>query len=116
VPGDLWDAADLAAAPASLRLSRVYLPLAIPGLALAAIGVAIFQAGELEASILVAPPGCEPVSRFIASQLHYNVDLDVPAALCLFQVAAVLIVVALIRFAARFLMRENRFREKETMP
>jgi iron(III) transport system permease protein len=101
VPRELWEAADLEGAPLATRLFRVYLPLALPGLALAATGVILLGSAELGAALLIAPPGHVPVPVAISSELHYNVDLDVPAALCLFQAAAVTASVIFIRAAAR---------------
>ena len=103
VPPALWEAADLAAVPALRRFLRVWLPLAAPGLALAACAGVVLQVGEVAAAVLLAPPGHRPPSVVISAELHYNVNLDVPAALCLFQVAAVLIMIACIRIPARLL-------------
>jgi iron(III) transport system permease protein len=112
VPSDLWDAARLVPMPAPARLARVYLPLAGPGLALALGAVVLLQSGELAAAILVAPPGERPVSVVISSELHYNVNLEVPAALCLLQVATVLLLLGAIYLLGR--MSWTSFRRRST--
>ncbi len=107
VPRELWEVAELAQLPAPIRLIKVYLPLAAPGLALSAVAVAIFQSGELASSVLIAPPGHRPIPVVISSELHYNVNLEVPAALCLFQVAVVLFMIGAIFLLARWLVPDR---------
>ncbi len=79
--------------------------LAAPGIALAAGAVVLLASGELGSAVLLAPPGHRPAPVVISAALHYNVDLDVPAALCLFQAGAVLGMIALIRIPARLVAR-----------
>jgi iron(III) transport system permease protein len=116
IPGELWEATDLAGLSRARWLARVYLPLAGPGLALAASAVTIFQSGEVAAAVLLAPPGHRPVPVAIASELHYNVNLDVPAALCLFQSAVVLMMIGAIRIPARILTAGARRGHSNSVP
>jgi iron(III) transport system permease protein len=51
-------------------------------LTLAALSAMVISIGELAATILVAPPGIEPLSVRIFGLLHYNVE-DQLAAICL---------------------------------
>jgi len=101
VPAALWESADLEPAGPWRRLLRVHIPLALPGLALAAGGVVLLSSGEVGAALLLAPPGIQPAPVAISAAFHYDVDLEVPAALCLFQALAVLFMIALIRIPAR---------------
>ncbi len=101
VPRELWEAADLAPISSWERLRRVSLPLSAPGLVLAASAVAILQAGDVAAAVLLAPPGHRPLAVEISSALHYSVDLEIPAALCLFQIASTLAVAGGIRLAGK---------------
>ncbi|MBI4582652.1 MAG: ABC transporter permease subunit [Planctomycetes bacterium] len=101
VPLEYLESAALSPAAFHARLLRVYLPLAAPGLALAAAAFLIFQSGELSASVLAAPPGFQPVPLTIYSLLHYNTVLETPAALCLFHLAAVLFMIGCFQLLAR---------------
>lgn len=94
VPVECWEAADLSPRGPLDRFWRVYLPLAAPGLALGACGFLLFQSAEIAVAVLVAPPGLEPIPLKVYSLLHYNTELEVPAALCVFQVALVLTMMA----------------------
>jgi ABC-type Fe3+ transport system permease subunit len=76
-----------------------------PGaMVVAALGAAVVSVGELAATILVAPPGIEPLSIRIFGLLHYNV-MDQLAAitlmLILLHAAAVWVLLALGRRALR---------------
>ncbi len=77
------------------RLLQVYLPLSWPGLLVGAVAVALFQSQELAATILLAPPGYEPLILRIYNLLHYDPERSMLAALCLYQVAGVVLVVGL---------------------
>jgi iron(III) transport system permease protein len=101
VPRELWEAAALERPAPFSRAILVDLPLAAPGLALAATAVLVLQSGELAASNLLAPPGHRPLPVVISAELHYNVDLEVPAALSVLQVASVLSMAAAIALGAR---------------
>ena len=105
VPRELWEAAALARPSPLARLLLVDVPLAAPGLALGAIAVLVLASGELAASVLLAPPGNRPLAVVISAQLHYNVDLEVPAALSIIQVASVLLMAAVIAFGAKSFQR-----------
>ena|GEM_PF-4357869 len=60
VPRAEWDAASLVEGQAR-RWLRVRLPLTAPGLATGAVAVAFLAASEASATVLLAPPGSEPV-------------------------------------------------------
>jgi iron(III) transport system permease protein len=61
---------------------EVYLPLLAPGLLAAAALVFCFTAGELGATLIVAPPGSPTLTMRIYNYLHYGASADV-AGLCL---------------------------------
>ncbi len=100
MPPEYLESAALSPAAFPVKLLRVYLPLAAPGLALAASAFLIFQSGELSAAVLAAPPGYQPVPLTIYSLLHYNTVLETPAALCLFHLAAVLFMIGFFQLLA----------------
>ena len=100
-----WEAADLSGSPCAARVLRVDLPLAMEGILVGAVAVATLSSGEVACAVLVASPGSWPVALSIASQLHYNVDLDVPAALCLLQASVGLAVCAGLSTGAWFVTR-----------
>jgi len=66
---------------------QVRLPMLAPGLLAAALGVAALSAGELGATLIVAPPGTSTLSMRIYSYLHYGA-LENAAGLCLVMTAA----------------------------
>ncbi len=78
------------------RVRFVVLPLKSPGLLVGAIAVALFQSQELAATILLAPPGYEPLILRIYNLLHYDPERSVLAALCIFQIAGVVLVVGVL--------------------
>jgi iron(III) transport system permease protein len=100
VPRELWEAAALSPQGRLRRLLRVDVPLAAPGLALAGAAFLIFQSAEVGAAVLLAPPGASPVPLTVYALLHYNTELEIPAALCLFQLAAALLMIGLLRWGA----------------
>jgi iron(III) transport system permease protein len=61
---------------------EVHLPLLAPGLLAAAALVFSFTAGELGATLIVAPPGSPTLTMRIYNYLHYGASADV-AGLCL---------------------------------
>lgn len=66
---------------------RIRFPLLLPGLAAASCVVFVLAAGELGATLIVAPPGHATLTMKIYSYLHYGAS-EAVAALCL-AVAAV---------------------------
>ena len=72
-------------------ISRITLPLIMPGLIVSAFVVFILSLGELGASILVAPPGRSTISMTIFNYLHYGESSTV-AGLSLLMVASTLII------------------------
>ena len=101
VPQEYWEHADLTPCSECERLFKVTVPLAWPGITLAISVFLLLQIGELAAAVLVAPPGARPVALIVYSLLHYNNDLEVPAMLCLLQLVAVLVVIALLQVVRR---------------
>ena len=94
IPTSQWRAARLASPARSVL--RIYLPLALPGLVLGAVTVALFQSQELAATLLVSPPGYELLILRIYNLLHYDPERDLLAALSLFHVVSVLAVLVLL--------------------
>lgn len=94
VPRGHWQAARFQGSLVR-RVRSVVLPLERPGLLVGAVAVALFQSQELAATILLAAPGYEPLILRIYNLLHYDPERNVLAALCLYQVAAVVSVVGL---------------------
>jgi len=82
VPQDLLEAARSEGAGVLSQLTRVALPLRLPGLAAAGMIALVIAVGELPATLLVAPPGVTTISVRIFQLLHYGVD-DRLAALVL---------------------------------
>ena len=82
IPADELEAAELDGAGAWARFRRVALPqrwFAVVAAWLMALAVAI---AEIGATILVVPPGVEPLSVRISGLLHYGVE-DQVAGICL---------------------------------
>ena len=50
----------------------------------------------------------QPAPVAISAAFHYDVDLEVPAALCLFQALAVLLMITIIRVPARIFRGRSR--------
>lgn len=78
----LLDAARVAQKRPWQAWSRVWLPLLKPGLLAAALVVFVLTAGELGATLLVAPPGQATLTMRIYNYLHYGASSSV-AGLCL---------------------------------
>ena len=78
----LWEAARIANVGRARRLIWVYLPMLAPGLLAAASLVAALSAGELAATLIVAPPGHATLAMRIYNYLHYGASSSV-ASLCL---------------------------------
>lgn len=96
VPQSLIEAAQLDGAGAFKRLWLAVRqrPAAV---ALAALAAFVISLGELATTILVVPPGIEPLSVHIFKLLHYNVEDQVAAIslmLILLHAAAALVVLA----------------------
>lgn len=106
VPEAEWEAAALGRT-AWRRWARVRLALVAPGLQAAAVAVAVFASQELSATVLLAPPGHEPLIVRIYNLLHYDPEHDVLAALALFHVASVLALVGLFALCARLPWRSR---------
>ena len=85
---ELLEAAELEGAGLWQRWRLIVLPLRWPALVLAWIVAFIWSLGELDASVLVAPPGVQPLSNHIFGLLHFGAQ-DQVAALCLAVYAAV---------------------------
>lgn len=94
VPRSQWQAARFQGC-VHRRVRSVVLPLEWPGLLTGGLAVALFQSQELAATILLAPPGYEPLILRIYNLLHYDPERSVLAALCIYQIAGVVSVVGL---------------------
>jgi iron(III) transport system permease protein len=69
---------------------RVWLPMLLPVLTAALLLVAVLVVGEVGGSLMVMPPGQQPLSITIYNYLHYGVSGTV-SALCLALFTAVLL-------------------------
>ncbi len=78
------------------RWARVYIPVMAPGFLTGALSVALLSMQELSATILLAPPGVEPLIVRIYNLLHYDPERNVLAALCLDHIATVFILVVVL--------------------
>jgi len=95
VPQDLLEAARSEGAGMFTQLTRVALPLRLPGLAAAGIIALVIAVGELSATLLVAPPGVTTISVRIFQLLHYGVDDRLAAlSLSIFALLGVFVVAA----------------------
>jgi iron(III) transport system permease protein len=81
-PDELLEAAQLEGA----RLWQIWLHLVLPlrwrALAVAWVAAFVWSLGELDASVLVAPPGIQPLSNHIFGLLHFGAQ-DQVAGICL---------------------------------
>jgi iron(III) transport system permease protein len=100
VPEAEWSAAALLPGRGR-RWLRVRLPLAARGLTAGAVAVLLFSSQELSATLLLAPPGHEPLMVRIFNLIHYDPERDLLAALSLWHVAAVLALAGAITAAGR---------------
>lgn len=78
----LIDAARILQRRATQRWLRVNLPLLAPGLLAAASIAFVLSAGELGATLIVAPPGRATLTMRIYNFMHYGAS-DIVAGLCL---------------------------------
>ena len=83
----LRDGVRLATAPPATKAFRLVLPLALPGLMVAAGFTAALSLGEIGATLLVCPPGYQTVALRLYNLLHYGADASA-AALALATAAA----------------------------
>ena len=97
IPDHLWKAAELHGTDRE-RILRLDLPLAWPGLVTGAVAVGLFASQELASTILLAPPGHEPLIVRIYNLLHYDPEGDALAALCLFHVLSIVFVMLIFLF------------------
>ena len=77
-----------------VRLIRITLPMRISALGIAWVASLVLALGELDASILVAPPGATTLPILVSGWWHYGIE-DRVAGICLF-VLIVLVVPALL--------------------
>ena len=104
VPPSLWEAAQLG--PSRLRRWRVVgVPLMAPGLVAGTVAVTLFASQELAATVLLAPPGREPLIVRIYNLLHYDPERNVLAALALLQIGVILALTAGFVWLGRWLER-----------
>lgn len=90
---------------------RIRVPLLLPGLAAAASVVFILAAGELGATLIVAPPGRATLTMKIYTYLHYGAS-EAVAGLCLSVAAVALLggLVGVLMVGRWRLPRAKRFR------
>jgi iron(III) transport system permease protein len=69
---------------------RVWLPMLLPVLTVALLLVAVLVVGEVGGTLMVMPPGQQPLSIAIYNYLHYGASGTV-SALCLALFAVVLV-------------------------
>lgn len=91
--------------------TKVLIPLALPGMIAAGVLVFAFTAGELGATLMVAPPGMATLTMKIYNYLHYGATGTV-ASLCLAMLifTAVLILLAMV-MVNKFFHRTISFQE-----
>lgn len=82
LPQELLEAAELEGAGLCDRWRLVVLPLRWPAMLLAWVVAFVWSLGELDASVLVAPPGIQPLSNHIFGLLHFGAQ-DQVAGICL---------------------------------
>jgi iron(III) transport system permease protein len=82
LPTEFLEAAELEGASLWQRWWLIALPLRWPALALAWVVAFLVSLGELDASVLVSPPGVLPLSNHIFGLLHFGAQ-DQVAGLCL---------------------------------
>ncbi len=92
--------------------ARVFLPLALPGMIAAAVLVFAFTAGELGATLMVAPPGMATLTMKIYNYLHYGASAEV-ASLCLTMlIFTAMLVLMAVMVINKFFYRTARFQEE----
>ena len=82
-----WDAARLAPAAETRKLALIWIPMALPGMAVSAGLAAAFSLGEIAISVLLCPPGFQTAALRLFNLLHYGADASV-ASLALAAMAA----------------------------
>jgi iron(III) transport system permease protein len=92
-PRALLDAAALDGAALWRKVVHVFMPLHWRAVAVAWLVAFVLAAGELSATVLVAPPGVTPLAVRIFNLVHYGVD-DQLAGLVLFVWAMVIVITA----------------------
>ncbi len=75
----LWDAARVVPVSRFNRFALLWLPLALPGIALSAGLAAAFALGEIAIALLLCPPGSQTVALRLFNLLHYGADSSVAA-------------------------------------
>jgi iron(III) transport system permease protein len=100
LPSELLEAAELEGAGVWDRLRLVIVPLRWPAILLAWIVAFVWSLGELDASVLVAPPGIQPLSNHIFGLLHFGAQ-DQVAGLCLAIYLVAQVAAALVWWLAR---------------
>ncbi len=88
LPAELREAARVEGAGPLRELVAVVVPLTANVWLLAALAAGVLALGEVSASKLVAPAGCETWSHKVFDQMHYGVTNDLSAR-CLILLAAV---------------------------
>jgi len=91
----LEDAANLEQVSWLRRAASLLVPVSRPGIAIAWAVVFILSMGELDATMLVVPPGGATVAIRIETLMHYGAG-QIVAALCLMMIAATMIPVAFV--------------------
>ncbi len=82
LPRDMWDAAEIDSAGAWTQFLRLALAQRYGAFAAAWLVSFAVAVGDMGATILVVPPGIEPLSVRISGLLHYGVE-DQVAGICL---------------------------------
>jgi iron(III) transport system permease protein len=107
VEPDLLASATLDGASAATRFFRIVLPQRLPAVAAAWLVALALAAGELDASILVVPPGVITLPIQVFNLIHYGVD-DRVAGISLFVMVLFFAIAAALALAVRRAAR-NRF-------
>jgi len=102
LPDELLEAAELDGAGWWQTWRLIVLPLRWPAIFLGWLVSFVWSLGELDASVLVAPPGIEPLSNHIFGLLHFGAQ-DQVAGICL----AMYLAVQAIAIAAAWLARKT---------
>ena len=106
VPADVLASATLDGASPSGRLLRIVLPQRLPALAAAWLVAFAIATGELDASILVVPPGVITLPIQIFGLIHYGVD-DRVAGISLFVMLVFFAIAAGLAVAVRRATRDG---------
>ncbi|MEX2114031.1 MAG: ABC transporter permease subunit [Pirellulales bacterium] len=106
IPADVLSSARLDGASPLVRFLRIALPQRWPVLAAAWLVALAVATGELDASILVVPPGVSTLPIQIFGLIHYGVD-DQVAGISLFMLVALLGYAVALALVARRAARES---------